>query len=146
MATKQNTPHFNLTDFLENETERLDRPLLRPWPKFLIMESIDNGCTLNTLSPFIIEKAMKGIADVKDVKRLRSGALLIETKQESQARHLLKLESFTGIAVKVHTAAKTKHESQAWHLLKLESFAGIAVKVHTAAKQSMNRKRGTCLA
>ena len=44
---------------------------------------------------------MKGIADVKDVKRLRSGVLLIETKQESQARHLLKLESFAGIAVKV---------------------------------------------
>ena len=51
------------------------------WPRFLVMESINQDIPLSRLSPFIIEKAMKGICDVVNAKKLRNGALLIEVSR-----------------------------------------------------------------
>ena len=71
------------------------------WPRFLVMESVDEEKTLARLSPFVIGKAMKGICDVVDVKKLRSGALLIEVSRPAQATNLLKQTTFAMIPIKV---------------------------------------------
>jgi hypothetical protein len=72
------------------------------WPRFLVMESLINEeKTLASLSPFVIEKAMKGICDVVNCKKLRSGALLIEVLRPAQATNLLKQTTFAMIPVKV---------------------------------------------
>jgi len=69
------------------------------WPRFLVMESVDTNNPLSKLSPFVIEKAMKGLCEVVDVKKLRSGALLIEVSRAAQANNLLKQTSFASISV-----------------------------------------------
>ena len=65
------------------------------------MESQNSDQLLSKLSPFIVEKAMKGISDVVNVKKLRSGALLIEVSRPAQASNLLKQTTFAMIPVKV---------------------------------------------
>src|SRR3989441_12729596 len=71
------------------------------WPRFLVMESTTLENSLSRLSPFVIEKAMKGICDVVDVKKLRSGALLIEVSRPAQATNLLKQTTFAMVPIKV---------------------------------------------
>jgi hypothetical protein len=71
------------------------------YPKFLIIEPVlQDG--FSKLSPFAIEKAMKGIAgEVKDCKKLRSGALLVEVFRDGQSKNLLNQTTFASIQVKV---------------------------------------------
>jgi hypothetical protein len=58
--------------------------------------------TLASLSPFTIEKGMKGISSmITTVKKLRSGALLIEVTHEAQANNLLTITEFASVPVKV---------------------------------------------
>lgn len=72
------------------------------WPRFLVMESTDNIKSLSSLSPFIVEKAMKGISgEIKSVKKLSTGTLLIEATRELQVTNLLNLTSFAGVPIKV---------------------------------------------
>lgn len=71
------------------------------WPRFLVMESTSQENSLSRLSPFVIEKAMKGICDAVNVKKLRSGSLLIEVSRPAQATNLLKQTSFASVPVKV---------------------------------------------
>jgi hypothetical protein len=78
-----------------------DMSVTDAWPRFLVMESLPNEKQINTLSPFVIEKAMKGICDAVDVKKLRSGALLIEVSRPAQAQNLLNQTIFATVPVKV---------------------------------------------
>src|SRR3989441_6888699 len=71
------------------------------WPRFLVMESTTLENSLSRLSPFVIEKAMKGICDVVDCKKLRGGALLIEVSRPAQATNLLKQTTFAMVPIKV---------------------------------------------
>ena len=72
------------------------------WPRFLVVEPTDVGRPLSSLSPFIIEKAMKGLAgEVKSVKKLRSGVLLVEVTRAGQANNLLKQTLFASVPVRV---------------------------------------------
>ena len=72
------------------------------WPRFLVIESIDSDRPLSKLSPFVIEKAMKGISgEVVSIKKLRSGSLIVEVLRAGQARHLLGQTSFASLPVKV---------------------------------------------
>ena len=48
------------------------------YPKHLVIASLESDA-LSKLSPFAIEKAIKGIVgDVKSVKKLHSGVILVE--------------------------------------------------------------------
>jgi hypothetical protein len=72
------------------------------WPRFLVIESTATSRPLSSLSPFVIEKTMKGIAgEVKSVKKLRSGLILVEVTRPGQARNLLRQTLFASIPVKV---------------------------------------------
>src|SRR6266516_2030253 len=70
-------------------------------PRFLMMESTNQDTPLSKLSPFVIEKSMKGLCDVVDIKKLRSGVLLIEVSRPAQATNLLKQTTFAMVPVKV---------------------------------------------
>src|SRR5277367_3633857 len=70
----------------KNETDNNNRTITSSnWPRYLITESTDLSNSLSNLSPFVVEKAMKGIGEAKSVKKLRSGVLLIEATKEAQA-------------------------------------------------------------
>ena len=72
------------------------------FPQFLVMSSTQSGKTTASLSPLLLRKGIKGIAgEVKSVKPLRSGDLLIEVYRRPQAENLLGTISFGGIGVSV---------------------------------------------
>jgi hypothetical protein len=74
------------------------------WSRFIVIESLDSEKNLSTLSPFVIEKTIQGlVGTVKGARKLRSGALLIETLREAQTTNLLKLDTFASLKVKVST-------------------------------------------
>lgn len=70
------------------------------YPTFIIIESKDNNKTIASLSPFIIEKQILGlIGNPKQVKKLKSGSLLVEVTKQSQSKILLKTTKFFQIPV-----------------------------------------------
>ena len=76
------------------------------WPRFLIIVPVSEGA-LNSLSPFAIQKALKGLADdLKSVKRIRSGRLLVECNKQHHSNCLLKSKVMCNIPIKVsaHTS------------------------------------------
>jgi len=74
------------------------------WPEYLLIQG--NGEELID-NPFLTAKTIKSVAgEVKEVKRLRNGELLVHCATRSQSLNLLKLKSFAGIPCKV-----TPHKS-----------------------------------
>ena len=72
------------------------------WTRFLVIESVEGSKTLSSLSPFVIDKAVKGlIGTVDNVSKMRSGGLLVEVNSSKQSEIALKLSSFFDIPVKV---------------------------------------------
>ncbi|XP_067668086.1 uncharacterized protein [Haliotis asinina] len=108
----------------ETPTKKTKRPFetdpiddgLRPskstdlWPRFLVIETIDKAPL--KLNPFAISKGIQGIAgEVKNIRKLRSGALLVECAKRQQSANLMSTESFLGVPVTV-TAHKTLNTSK----------------------------------
>jgi len=60
------------------------------WSRFIVLKSKEGLVPLTKLSPFIIEKCIKSCAGEikKNVTKLRSGALLIETHRKQQSLNL----------------------------------------------------------
>ncbi|XP_062609297.1 uncharacterized protein LOC134271053 [Saccostrea cucullata] len=79
------------------------------WPRFITLEaqlSDQQTKPLTKVSPFIIQKAIQGIIGTpKSVKKLRSGALLIEVTKKQQSTSLLSLKMLADIPVvgKIHS-------------------------------------------
>ncbi|XP_055942027.1 uncharacterized protein LOC129972071 [Argiope bruennichi] len=81
--------------FFTSDTEPLSETA-----RFIIL-SIPDG-KLSELSPFAVEKALKGIGgSPKSVKKLRSGDLLIETTSALQTKSFLQAKSFLNNSVSV---------------------------------------------
>lgn len=85
--------------------------------RFLVMESTVDGKTLQKVSPIIIENTIRDSAsgEVKNIKRIYGGKILIETKTKAQATRLLKLKQLydvekTNVSVTEH---KTLNSSKA---------------------------------
>ena len=76
------------------------------WPRFLIIEPISEGA-LNSLSPFAVHKALQGLAgEMKSVKRIKSGRLLVECNKQNHSKCLLKSKIMCNIHITVsaHTS------------------------------------------
>lgn len=72
------------------------------WPRFLVIESQDPLRPMNKLSPFVISKAISGLAgEPKSVKKLGSGQLLVEVDKKSHSDNLLKSTKFVDVPVVV---------------------------------------------
>ena len=71
------------------------------WPRFFVIESLEDSKPLASLSPFIIEKCVQGlIGTAAKVQKLRSGALLIEVLRAAQAENLTKVDKFFNVSVR----------------------------------------------
>jgi hypothetical protein len=70
--------------------------------RWFMIQSTDNSQSLSKLSPFVIGKALKcQIGDLKTVKRLQRGDLLVEAATAAQSNLLQKLSDIAGNPVKV---------------------------------------------
>ena len=70
------------------------------WPEFILIQP--DGEKQLTSNPFMTAKVIQGIAgEVKAVKSLRNGDILVHCALRSHALNLLKLKAFAGITCKV---------------------------------------------
>ena len=82
MVACEETVELSNYFFMDNLTKKtLDGPFVDelgtstgPWPRYLVMTSTDGAKTLSKLSPFSIDKSVKGIAGVKS---LLNGSLVV---------------------------------------------------------------------
>lgn len=76
-------------------------------PTFLIIERTDEE-DFSKVSPFLISKFLNGYAgELKNVKKLKNGTMLIETSNGKQSEKLMKCENFAGqfpIKVSIHSS------------------------------------------
>ena len=71
-------------------------------PRFLVITSTEEGKSIASLSPFVIYKTIQSIAgEVKNIKTLRSGQLLVECDREAHERNLRKVTTFFNVPCKV---------------------------------------------
>ena len=74
---------------------------LSNWPRFLVIESSDPDLPLSKLSPFAVEKGIKGMAgDPANVQRMSYG-FLVEVTKESHSRNLLQTNKLANVPVRV---------------------------------------------
>ena len=66
------------------------------FPRFIIIESTEENASIKSLSPFVIQKVLQGIAgEPKSIKKLtRSNQLLIEVSRKAHAENLLRTQKF----------------------------------------------------
>ena len=61
------------------------------WPHYIVLSSNDDSAPLANLSPFAILKGVNGIAGaLKDIKKVRSGQILIECGKNAHADNMLR--------------------------------------------------------
>ena len=80
------------------------------WSQFIVLTS--NQKPLAKISPFIIEKTIKGCAgEVKNVTKLRSGSLMIECFRKQQSLNLLALKHVNDINISAspHRTLNSSH-------------------------------------
>ena len=72
------------------------------WPRFLVIKPNNKENTFLTTSPFAINKALLGISgEMKSVRKLGSGDLMVETSRKSHSDNLLKCKMFINFPVTV---------------------------------------------
>lgn len=78
--------NFNFEEFTTVDGQRQKNEC-----KFLLISHQDDTKDLNKVSPFVIQKGLDNIVkNLKNIKKIRSGQLLVETKFSSQIDKLLK--------------------------------------------------------
>ena len=75
---------------LDNDKEKIQLEL--PFPKFIILESIEDT-PLTKLSPFLIQKIISTNIGPKTVKILRNGTIMIGTENKKH-KLFIKYENF----------------------------------------------------
>ena len=71
------------------------------WPRFLVIQDIEGGSGLLSLSPFAIAKGIKGLAsEPKSVKKIKNG-LLVEVAAKAHSDLLLKSNKIAEVPIKV---------------------------------------------
>ena len=92
------------------------------FPRFIVIESVESN-KLASLSPFIVEKQLNAIIGTpKSVKKLHSGALLVEINRKQQAENLLRCKTFYNIKV-LCSLHKTLNSSKG--VIRCPDLAGI---------------------
>ena len=78
------------------------------FPRFILVESREENKPVASLSPFVIQKVIQGVAgEPENIKKLhRSNQLLIEVSKRAHAENLLRAQTFHDLKVRVcpHTS------------------------------------------
>lgn len=89
------------------ETDESDVEVGDVWPRFLLIQPTDKAKPLTSLSPFALYKGIQGLAGTpENMKKLRSGDVLVEVSKKAHCVGLLRSKILVGIPVKV-SAHKT---------------------------------------
>ncbi|MEW8544157.1 MAG: hypothetical protein AB2693_11540 [Candidatus Thiodiazotropha sp.] len=106
-ASKRQKSEVDSDDTSEPEPSQPTAPTASP--RFLVISSTEER-QVSSLSPFVIEKALHGIAGIpRSIKKLRSGDLLVEYASRKQIESLLRTKKFFDLDVKVslHSSLNT---------------------------------------
>ena len=89
------------TEVNRHEEELLEMNVLRNPNVFLLIKTESK---LSAISPFLIDKSLQAIAggNLKSVKKLRTGELLVETENGKQAKRLMKAEKLGTLPIKTN--------------------------------------------
>ena len=72
------------------------------WPRFLLVHGTSDDKPLSSLNAFAIHKCIIGLAGhPKNVKRLRSGDILVEVERKAHSDSLLRTKSFVNVPVDI---------------------------------------------
>ena len=81
------------------------------FPRFILIESLQENKSITSLSPFLIQKVIQSISgEPESIKKLqRTNQLLIEVKKKAHAENLLRTTTFHDLKVRVypHTSLNT---------------------------------------
>src|SRR5215469_9308451 len=70
--------------------------------RIFVIKANESNRNICEMSPFLIEKAIKGtVGTVKNVRKLRSGLLLVEVESEAQARRIMNVKQLHDMKVTV---------------------------------------------
>ena len=96
MAPQNNKRRLVEDDDSESDSERRDN-----WARYIILSTLEeNEKPVTKLSPFVIEKAIKGIVgEVPSIKKMKNETLLVECKAKKQSMVLQSVLKFGGIKV-----------------------------------------------
>ena len=99
---KSNQSSLSSSEAEYSDNEQDNHLVPHNFPRFIIIESTEENASITSLSPFVIQKALQGIAgEPKSIKKLtRSNQLLIEVSRKAHARNLLR-KTFHDLIVRV---------------------------------------------
>lgn len=101
---KANQSSLSSSEAELSDFEQDHHPLPQVFPRFIIIESVEENTSITSLSPFIIQKVIQSIAgEPKSIKKLtRSNQLLVEVTRKAHAENLLRTQTFHNLKVRVH--------------------------------------------
>ena len=97
MATKTNKKRLLEVDDSGPDSERTEN-----WARFIVLSTLDteNEKPITKLSPFVIDKTLKGIiGEAQSIKKMKNENLMVECKNRSQSLVLQTTFKFGGIKV-----------------------------------------------
>ena len=100
---QKNEKKITKRDFDQVDDESSDsEPHDNYWPRFLLIQAAAPNKPLTRLSPFAILKGIQALAgNPVNVKKLRSGDILVEVSKRSHSKNLLSAKFFVNVPVNV---------------------------------------------
>ena len=100
---KPNQSSLSSSEAEYSDNEQDNHLVPQNFPRFIIIESTEENASITSLSPFVIQKVLQGIAgEPKSIKKLtRSNQLLIEVSRKAHAENLLRTQKFHDLKVRV---------------------------------------------
>ena len=140
--------HTEVSDVSSSDEESMSVNLKRTkvvssksWPRFLVIGSSDDGA-LKKLSPFAIEKGLQGLAgELKSVKKLRNGSLLVECLKENQSKNLLKSKLLCNVSINVTPHSSLNSSKGVIRSRYLEGVSGEEISQNLASQGVVLVKR-----
>ncbi|XP_055936892.1 uncharacterized protein LOC129966489 [Argiope bruennichi] len=68
---------------------------------FIVKRISSDDATFENVSPFLVEKALSNVSEVANVRKLRTGDLLVEVASRQQSQKIMKYKNFGTISVSV---------------------------------------------
>ena len=89
---KKKKRRVDRTFYNDSDSDYETRTVTMNWPRFLLVESVDESLLVTKLSPFAIDKGFQALISggLRSIKRLRNGTFLVECDTKKQSDHLLK--------------------------------------------------------